>query len=83
MTNYTLYEQGKLLLNEKYKYVSPIQEGSFGKVTLAIDVETNTKYAMKAMYKSNPGICNVARNEIKMIPKYKAGKCLVYGVWPG
>ena len=63
MTNYTLYEQGKLLLNEKYKYVSPIQEGSFGKVTLAIDVETNTKYAMKAMY--------------------KAGKCLVYGVWPG
>ena len=73
MTNYTLYEQGKLLLNEKYKYVSPIQEGSFGKVTLAIDVETNTKYAMKAMYKSNPGICNVARHEIKMLSKLGNG----------
>lgn len=69
MTDYKLYENGTHLLQGKYKYVSPIQEGSFGKVTLAIDVNTNTKYAMKAMYKSNPGICNVARHEIKILTK--------------
>lgn len=73
MTDYSSYEKGQFLLNGKYKYLSPIQAGSFGKVTLAVDVATGVKYAMKAMYKSDPGICKVARHEIKMLTRLGSG----------
>ena len=50
---YGAYEKKQYLLKDKYKFITPIQEGAFGKVTLAVNVQTKEKVAMKAMYKSH------------------------------
>ncbi|CUM66820.1 uncharacterized protein PRCAT00004504001 [Priceomyces carsonii] len=71
LNEYAAYEKGQFLLNKRYKHISKLQEGSFGRVTLAIDTETNDKVAVKAMYKSNAK--EIARHEIKMLSKLGKG----------
>lgn len=61
------YENKNSLLGGKYQYISPIQEGSFGKVTLAFNTELKCEVAMKAMYKHQPEIKRMANHEIKML----------------
>lgn len=63
------YENKSSLLGGKYQYISPIQEGSFGKVTLAYNTELKCEVAMKAMYKHQPEIKRMANHEIKMLTK--------------
>lgn len=64
---YEAYEKKKFLLNARYRYVSHIQEGSFGKVTLAIDVTTGEEVAMKAMYKTDEHNKRMAQREVKIL----------------
>lgn len=66
--HYQLYEKGHHLLKDRYKYIRLIQKGSFGQVTLALDVTTNTKVAMKAMHKAKE-IAPIARHEIRVLRK--------------
>lgn len=68
LSEYQQYENGQYLLKNTYKYVKQIQKGSFGQVTLAVDVNTNTKVAMKAMYKAKE-VAPVARHEIRVLRK--------------
>lgn len=67
-SEYLAYESGRLHLNNRYKYVAPIQKGSFGCVTLAVDLETNTKVALKAMHRKKD-VEPMARHEIKVLKK--------------
>lgn len=69
LSEYEAYEQGLYLLQETYQYVSQIQKGSFGKVTLAVDVKTNSKVAMKAMWKTTKDVARMARHEIRILQK--------------
>lgn len=71
-SEYQMYENGQYLLKDTYKYVGQIQKGSFGRVTLAINVNTNTKVAMKAMYKARE-IAPIARHEIRVLRKLGVG----------
>lgn len=68
---YAAYAKGQYLLNDKYRHLSLLQDGSFGKVTLAVNVENNTKVAVKAMYKSNS--IRIARHEIEILRKLGNG----------
>ncbi|GEQ69760.1 hypothetical protein JCM33374_g3434 [Metschnikowia sp. JCM 33374] len=63
---YNMYESSQRLLNGKFMYLHAIQTGSFGKVTLALDISTNTKVAIKAMHKSRD-VEIMARHEIKVL----------------
>lgn len=63
-----MYENGLYLLKGTYRYVGQIQKGSFGRVTLAVNVNTNTKVAMKAMYKAKE-VAPIARHEIRVLRK--------------
>lgn len=65
-SEYSAYENGRLHLNNRYKYVAPIQKGSFGCVTLAVDLETNSKVAIKAMHRKKE-VEPMARHEIKIL----------------
>lgn len=67
-SDYALYEKNHLLLKQRYKYVRQIQRGSFGMVTLAIDVKTNTHVAMKTMFKAKE-VAPMAWNEINILSK--------------
>lgn len=69
---YSAYENGRLHLNDRYKYLAPIQKGSFGCVTLAVDLETNTKVALKAMHRKKD-VEPMARHEIKVLTKLGRG----------
>lgn len=62
--DYKAYESSKYLLKNTYRYVEPIENGSFGKVTLAYNIHTKTKVAMKSIYKSNKELRLMALNEI-------------------
>ncbi|CCE83479.1 Piso0_004055 [Millerozyma farinosa CBS 7064] len=66
---YKAFERSGCLLNGKYQYISDIQEGSFGKVTLARDIVSNKEVALKAMYKSNKNTRRMARHEVKILTK--------------
>lgn len=68
LSEYSAYESGISRLNNRYQYVDAIQKGSFGRVTLAIDLETNTKVALKAMHR-NKDVEPMARHEIKVLKK--------------
>ncbi|CAK7892327.1 hypothetical protein CAAN1_01S09538 [[Candida] anglica] len=68
-SEFTAYEKKSYLLDGKYQYISPIQEGSFGKVTLAYNTETRTEVAMKMMYKNLPETKRMAHHEIKILSK--------------
>lgn len=61
------YECQQSLLNGKYRYVAPIQKGSFGKVTLAESVHSGKKFALKAMLKSSKEVARMARHEISIL----------------
>lgn len=65
-SEYSAYENGRLHLNNRYKYVAPIQKGSFGCVTLAVDLELNIKVAIKAMHRKKE-VEPMARHEIKIL----------------
>lgn len=67
MTTHTAYEAQQGLLNDTYRFVSNIQKGSFGKVTLADDVRTGTKVALKAMLKSSKEVARMARHELAIL----------------
>ncbi|KAH3682935.1 hypothetical protein WICPIJ_006089 [Wickerhamomyces pijperi] len=66
--DFTAYENGVPLLN-RYKKVSNIQDGSYGKVSLAIDLETNTKVAVKAMARTISGVKAIYRHEISILKR--------------
>jgi serine/threonine protein kinase len=66
---YGAYEKKQYLLKDKYKFITPIQEGAFGKVTLAVNVQTKEKVAMKAMYKSHENTRRIANHEIDVLSK--------------
>lgn len=68
VSEYEEYEKNQFLLNRRYRYVRQIQKGSFGSVTLAVDVVANTHVAMKAMYKAKD-VAPMARNEINILKK--------------
>lgn len=67
------YENKGYLLDGKYQYISPIQEGSFGKVTLAYNTHTRCEVAMKAMYKLIPETRKMAKHEISILSKLGKG----------
>lgn len=67
------YESLQCLLNGKYRYVGPIQKGSFGKVTLAENTDTGTKVALKAMLKSSKEVARMARHEISILQALGSG----------
>lgn len=79
MSAYLQYESGEVPLNNRYKFLTTIQEGSFGKVSLALDLESpayassvtgnsdGAKVAIKAMYKNSNGA--IARHEIAVLKR--------------
>ncbi|CCH44216.1 hypothetical protein BN7_3775 [Wickerhamomyces ciferrii] len=63
------YENGVLLQN-RYLKLANIQDGSYGKVSVALDTwENNRKVAIKSMFKSNKGVSAIARHEISILKK--------------
>lgn len=64
--DFTAYENGIPLLN-RYKKVANIQDGSYGKVSLAIDLQTNCKVAVKAMARTISGVTAIYRHEISIL----------------
>lgn len=62
------YENG-VLLNNRYLKLNNIQDGSYGKVSVALDTYTNEKVAIKSMYKKNKGVSAIARHEISILKK--------------
>lgn len=79
MTEYESYETNNLNLNGKYKFISKLQDGSFGKVSLALDTTTETEVLIKAIPKLNnissvPGeksSVEIAHNEISTLSQLK------------
>ncbi|KAG7191688.1 uncharacterized protein KQ657_002824 [Scheffersomyces spartinae] len=79
MSTYVQYEADGTLLINRYKFLTTIQEGSFGKVSLALDLEApsyssaskanndEAKVAIKAMYKNSNGA--IARHEIAILKR--------------
>lgn len=67
MASHTAYETHQGLLNGTYRFVSNIQKGSFGKVTLAENVKTGKKFALKAMLKSSKEVARMARHETAIL----------------
>jgi len=65
------YESGLALLYNRYQYVSKIQDGSFGRVSLALDTITNTKVSVKAIPVLNgtasKSTKDIAYNEISIL----------------
>lgn len=61
------YESLECLLNDTYRYLGPIQKGSFGKVTLAENINNNAKVALKAMLKTSKEVARMARHEISIL----------------
>ncbi|ODV81791.1 serine/threonine protein kinase, partial [Suhomyces tanzawaensis NRRL Y-17324] len=51
---YAAYESHLLLLNGRYRFVRNIQNGAFGKVSLAVDTVSNTHVSIKAISKVLP-----------------------------
>ncbi|KAK6458301.1 serine/threonine protein kinase [Scheffersomyces xylosifermentans] len=65
------YESGIALLYNRYQYVSKIQDGSFGRVSLALDTFTNTKVSVKAIPvldgNASKSTKDIAYNEISIL----------------
>lgn len=66
---YQAYENNQYLLKNTYKYLKPIEKGSFGFVTLAQNIYTDQKVAMKAIFKNKKYNINIANHEIKILSK--------------
>lgn len=66
---YQAYENNQYLLKNTYKYLKPIEKGTFGFVTLAHNIYTDEKVAMKAIFKNKKYNINIANHEIKMLSK--------------
>lgn len=68
---YRQYELGLHLLADRYHFVSKIQDGSFGKVSLALDSHSNSKVSIKAISKVNESSSKssreIAYNEIRIL----------------
>lgn len=62
------YENG-VLLNNRYLKLNNIQDGSYGKVSVALDTYTNEKVAIKSMYKKNKGVTAIARHETSILKR--------------
>lgn len=67
LDNYLQYQKGLALLNNRYSFISNLQTGSFGKVTCALDIQTNTKVAIKAMKQSINGVTVMANHEVSIM----------------
>lgn len=67
--DFEAYESKGHLLNGRYQYVSPIQQGSFGKVSLAYDTATHTEVALKAMYRLVPETRRMAHHEVQVLTR--------------
>ncbi|ODV87922.1 hypothetical protein CANARDRAFT_26101 [[Candida] arabinofermentans NRRL YB-2248] len=67
MDEYSQYERSLTLLQSRYKFHSNLQNGSFGKVTCAIDIHRNQKVAIKSLKKTIPGITQMTNHEIKVM----------------
>ncbi|KAK6464574.1 serine/threonine protein kinase [Scheffersomyces coipomensis] len=70
---YHQYETNVTPLNNRYQFIKHLQNGSFGKVSLALDLITNEKVSIKSVSKLNNndstmGPCvETAMNEIKIL----------------
>ncbi|KAH3675980.1 hypothetical protein WICMUC_002276 [Wickerhamomyces mucosus] len=62
------YEHG-IPLKNRYRKISNVQDGSYGKVSLAIDLSCSTKVAVKAMAKSISGVTAIFRHEISILKR--------------
>ena len=79
MTEYASYETNKFNLNNKYRFIRKLQDGSFGKVSLAVDISTNTEVLIKAIPKLNnvnaapseKSSIEIAHNEISILSELK------------
>lgn len=66
---YRYYEMSKCCLKGRYEYINVIEEGSFGKVTLAFDNRMKREVAVKAMSKKQERTRRVAQHEIAILSK--------------
>lgn len=68
---FSKYDNGQSLLHNRYKKLTSLQSGTFGKVSLALDTVTNQKVAIKAMDRSVLQVDQVAQHEIAILAKLK------------
>ncbi|GME83016.1 unnamed protein product [Ambrosiozyma monospora] len=64
---YLLYERRQLPLCGKYRFLHYLQQGTFGRVTCAIDKVSNTKVAIKAIKKTTDDAITGARREVEIM----------------
>lgn len=67
LDDYVKYEKGIHLLNNLYSFQENLQTGSFGKVTSAINIQTNKLVAVKALKKSVNGVRSMANHEVAIM----------------
>ncbi|KAK6202816.1 serine/threonine protein kinase [Scheffersomyces amazonensis] len=75
---YHHYETNTSPLNNRYQFIRHLQNGSFGKVSLALDLSTNQEVSLKSISKSTSNTVNgptveTALNEIKLLKSLKDG----------
>ncbi|GMG32411.1 unnamed protein product [Ambrosiozyma monospora] len=67
LDTYLAYEKRMSLLKGRYQFLEYLQNGSFGKVSCALDMATNTKVAIKSMKKTTNEMILMARQEISIM----------------
>lgn len=67
LDNYLQYQKGMALLNNRYQFLENLQTGSFGKVTCALDMNSNAKVAIKALKRSVNGVTTMFNHEIAIM----------------
>lgn len=67
LDEYVKYERGAAALRGIYQFQSNLQTGSFGKVTSALNMETNQLVAVKALKKSISGVRSMANHEVAIM----------------
>lgn len=70
---YRSYEVNGCRLKGRYEYINVIEEGSFGKVTLAFDNKAKREVAVKSMSKKQERTRKVAQHEIAILSKLGHG----------
>ncbi|ODV59341.1 protein kinase FMP48, partial [Ascoidea rubescens DSM 1968] len=69
INEYKSYDNNTALLNNRYRKIRNIQNGSYGIVTQAYDINLKKNVAIKAMKRSIKNVGPVARHEIKILSK--------------
>ncbi|GMM38354.1 protein kinase [Saccharomycopsis crataegensis] len=69
--SYNSYNNKSILLGGRYEKVKDLQSGTFGQVSLANDVLSDTRVAIKSMKKCTPEVDAMAHHEVSMLNKLK------------